>query len=165
MRLWLLNSAQDRENKLRDQASSLESQLARLEAELSKAKAQTLPTVSHMPSYGKPTPTKNTSPPRPDSRASTVFGGDRARTPVGRVNGAMATRSDTPPQSSVWDSMHAPKQQRYSNLGSTVSHVRRAAPTPSYHRPQSVASTYNRAQSVVSPTPSTVTQDEEGWWS
>jgi chromosome segregation ATPase len=158
--------SQDRENKLRDQASSLESQLARLEAELSKAKAQAHPAVINMPSYGKATPTKNTSPPRPDSRASTVFGADRSRTPVGRVNGTLAARSNTPPQSSVWDSIHAP-QQRYPNLGSTTSQ-RRVAPTPSY-RSQSVASTYTRAQSVASPTPSTVsvtpTVDENGWWS
>ncbi|KAG6373108.1 hypothetical protein JVT61DRAFT_6710 [Boletus reticuloceps] len=149
----------DRENKLRDQVSSLESQLARLESELSKAKAQTLPT--HMPSYSKPRPTKNASPPRPDSRASTAFVGDPSRTPVGRVNGALPARSDTPPQTSVWDSMHAPTQ-RYPNIGSTTSYVRRAAPTPSY-RPQSVASSYV-ARSVASPTPSTVTVDENGWW-
>ncbi|KAG8220234.1 hypothetical protein J3R82DRAFT_1273 [Butyriboletus roseoflavus] len=154
----------DRENKLRDQISSLESQSARLEAELSKVKAQILPTVTN--SYGKPGPAKNTSPPRPDSRTSTVFGGDRSRTPVGRVNGTQATRSDTPPQSSVWDSMHAPNQ-RYPNVGSAGSYTRRAAPTPSY-RPQSGASTY-RAQFAASPTPSTVSLapsvDEEGWWS
>lgn len=158
---------QDRENKLRDQISALESQLGRLEAELSKPRVQTLPTVTNLPSYGRLAPVKNTSPPRPDSRASTVFGGDRSRTPVGRANGTQLTRSDTPPQSSVWDSMHAPKQQWHSNLGSTPSYVRRAAPTSSY-RPQSVASTY-MAQSVPSPTPSTVslapTVDDEGWWS
>ncbi|KAH0838729.1 hypothetical protein J3R83DRAFT_7083 [Lanmaoa asiatica] len=152
----------DRENKLRDQVASLESQLGRLEAELSKAKA--LPTVTNLPSYGKSAPTKNTSPPRPDSRASTVFGGDRSHTPIRRVNGTPAARSDTPPQPSVRDSMHAPKQ-RYPNPGSAASFVRRAAPTPSY-RPHSVASAY-RAQSVASPTPSTLTPtvDDDGWWS
>ncbi|KAF8139758.1 hypothetical protein EV363DRAFT_1497627 [Boletus edulis] len=149
----------DRENKLRDQVSSLESHLARLEAELSRAKAQTL--LSNIPSYSKPMPTKNASPPRPDSRASTAFVGDPSRTPVGRVNGALPARSDTPPQTSVWDSMHAPTQ-RYPNIGSMTSYVRRAAPTPSY-RPQSVASSY-LARSVASPTPSTVTVDENGWW-
>lgn len=167
LRIGLLIQRQDCENKLRDQVSSLESQLARLEAEVSKAKAKTLPIVANTLSYVKPAPSKNTSPPRPDSRASTVFGGDRSRTPVGHINGTLAARSDTPPQSSVWDSMHAPKQQ-YPNLGSTASSVmRRAAPTPSY-RPQSVTSAY-RAQSVASPTPSTVsltpTVDEDGWWS
>ncbi|KAG9310319.1 hypothetical protein JVU11DRAFT_9443 [Chiua virens] len=157
----------DRESKFRDQISSLEAQLARLEVELSVAKVQTHPTLPSMSTYGKPTPTKNTSPPRPDSRASTVFDGDRSRTPIGRVNGSQIARSDTPPQTSVWDSMHAPKQQRYSNLAPAASYARRAAPTPSY-RPQSATSTY-RTQSVASPTPSTVsltpTVDDDGWWS
>jgi len=146
----------DRENKLRDQASGLEAKVARLEAELSKAMAQTLPT-------------KNTSPPRPDSRASTIFDVDRSRTPIGRANGTPVGRSDTPPQSSsVWDSMHAPKQQRYSNVGAVAPFVRKAAPTPSYRPPPLVASIY-RTRSVASPTPSTVsvtpTMDDDGWWS
>ncbi|KIJ08619.1 hypothetical protein PAXINDRAFT_172862 [Paxillus involutus ATCC 200175] len=150
----------DRENKLRDQVSSLGAQVARLEAQLSKVKAQT--PSSDLPSYNKPAPTKNTSPPRPDSRASTVAGGDRSHTPVGRVNGSQQPRSDTPPQSSVWQSRHAPKL--YPTPGSAVSYGRRS--TASY-RPQSVASMY-RPQSVASPTPSTVsltpTVDENGWW-
>ncbi|KAF9229826.1 hypothetical protein BS17DRAFT_771977 [Gyrodon lividus] len=156
----------DRENKLRDQVSNLGAQVSRLDAELSKAKAQTLPGVSDLPSYSKPAPTKNTSPPRPDSRASTAFGADRSHTPVGRVNGSQQLRGDTPPQSSVWDSMHAPKQ-RYPHLGPMVSYARRPGPTPSYGT-QSVASAY-RPQLVASPTPSTVsltpTVDEDGWWS
>ncbi|KAH7926206.1 hypothetical protein BV22DRAFT_1063463 [Leucogyrophana mollusca] len=145
----------DRENKLRDQVVSLEAQVARLETELAKAKST--PAVSKGVKYGQPLSTKNQSPPRPDSRASTVFGGDRARTPVGRMNGSQPARSDTPPQSSVWDSMHAPPKQ-YPNLG-PAQYTR-----PLVRRP---ISQYRPA--VASPTPSTVsltpTQDEEGWWS
>jgi len=147
----------DREHKRRDQVSSLEAHVARLEAELSKVKSQTLLTVTNMPSYGKPVPTKNTSPPRPDSRASTACGGDRSLTPVGHVNGSQQPRSDTPPQSSVYDSMHAPTQ-RYPNLGPAAVYAWRQGPT-SAHRPHSMAS----------PTPSTVsltpTVDGDGWWS
>lgn len=131
--------------------------MARLEAELSKAKAQTLRT-------------KDTSPPRPDSRASTIFGVDRSHTPIGRANGTPVGRSDTPPQSSsVWDSMHAPPKQLYPNVGAAAPFVRKAAPTPSYRPPPSVASTYRTRSVVASPTPSTVsltpTVDEDGWWS
>ncbi|KIJ60084.1 hypothetical protein HYDPIDRAFT_99380 [Hydnomerulius pinastri MD-312] len=152
----------DREQRLRDQVANLEGQVARLETELSKAKTQPRPAVSNHSSYAKAAPTKNTSPPRPDSRPSTIFDGDdRARTPVGRVSGSEQPRSDTPPQTSVWDSMHAPKpqqhqQQRYPNLGHAAPYARR--PIPNAYRPQSVAS----------PTPSTVsltpTMDEDGWW-
>ncbi|KIK96867.1 hypothetical protein PAXRUDRAFT_825497 [Paxillus rubicundulus Ve08.2h10] len=152
----------DRENKLRDQVSNLGAQVARLEAQLSEVKAQTPSGVTDLPSYNTPAPTKNTSPPRPDSRASTVSGGDRSHTPVGRVNGSQHPRSDTPPQTSVWDSRHAPT--RYPNPGSAVSYARKS--TASY-RSQSVASMY-RPQSVASPTPSTVsltpTMGEDGWW-
>ncbi|KAF9242374.1 hypothetical protein BU15DRAFT_86932 [Melanogaster broomeanus] len=148
----------DREYKLRDQVSNLEAQVDRLEAELRKVKSQALLSVTNIPSYGKPVHTKNTSPPRPDSRASTAYGGDRSLTPVGHVNDSQQPRSDTPPQSSsVWDSMHAPKQQ-HPNLGPTAPYARRPGPTSSY-----------RTRSVASPTPSTVsltpTVDGDGWWS
>ncbi|KAG1746827.1 hypothetical protein EDB19DRAFT_1687817 [Suillus lakei] len=140
----------DREQKLRDQVANFEAQVARLETDLSKARA---------------TP----SPPRPDSRSSTVFSGDRSSTPVAQMNGSHLPRSDTPPQSSpsVRDSMHAPR--RYPQLDPGVP----ATPQPrrpiGSYRPQSVvsfASQYS-SRSVASPTPSTVSiiPDDDGWYS
>ncbi|KAL4069243.1 hypothetical protein J3A83DRAFT_4096297 [Scleroderma citrinum] len=149
----------DREHKLRDQVAGLEGQVARLEAELAKAKAQTPPVVNNHPIFTKQTlaPSKDTSPPRPDSRASTLYG-DRSRTPVARCDSNKQPRSDTPP-TSVWDSMHAPKQ-RYPSVG------RAYVPSPYSHSARSTRSYYT--QSIASPTPSTVsltpTVDAEGWY-
>ncbi|KAG6334085.1 hypothetical protein ID866_5001 [Astraeus odoratus] len=150
----------DRERKLRDQVAALEAQVARLEGELVKGRAKKQPMVPSHSTYAKPTPppTKDTSPPRPDSRASTIYG-DRSRTPVARSSGNKQPRGDTPPQPSVWDSMHAPRRH-YRDFGpghtpSTYSHSGRS--------PQSYYT-----QSVASPTPSTVsltpTVDADGWW-
>ncbi|KAH7911820.1 hypothetical protein BJ138DRAFT_866194 [Hygrophoropsis aurantiaca] len=157
--------ATDLENKFRDQVANLEAQAARLEAELKKAKST--PTITNGAQYPSAVTSKMQSPPRPDSRASTVFGGDRIQTPVGRMNGSQVARNDTPPQSSVWDSMHAPKQyqpkpyppKQYPNLGPNSQYAR-----PSPRRPMS-----QYRPVIASPTPSTVsltpTQDEDGWWS
>ncbi|KAH7884004.1 hypothetical protein F5I97DRAFT_2045934 [Phlebopus sp. FC_14] len=157
----------DRENKLRDQVASLEAQVARLETELSKAKAQ-IPVVfsrsqTQAPSTSQQPRThiQSQSPPRPDSRASTVLDDDRSRTPIlGRsVSGSEQVRSETPSHS-VWDSMHAP--QPYNNRGYAPATPHAA---PYARRPRPTA--YQR--SVASPTPSTVsltpTQGEDGWWS
>lgn len=170
--------SQDRENNLSSQIATLESSVSRLQAELEKAKA--------MPSRPEPVAVyqngHGTSPPRPDSRASTAFGGspgpwDRAGTPVARINGNSSARSDTPPTSSVWDSMHAPKTARESI------HAPKAKPREPIHAPKAVprpryphlgpAATKSRSpsymQRAASPTPSTVsaapTQGDDGWWS
>jgi len=139
--------SKDRENKLRDQLAILESRIARLQAEVQNSNVASAQSIGK---HRKPDTTKIQSPPRPDSRASTVFSEDRAGTPLGRLNGSQLVRSDTPPQSSVWDSMHAPK--RYPNLGPVA---------PEATHPQS----YYRSPS---PTPSTVsitpTQGDDGWW-
>jgi len=136
----------DRENNLHKQVTGLEALVARLEADLTKAK--TAAVASFIPSthHNGYTP----SPPRPDSRTSTAYGVSRCGTPVARINGS-SIRSNTPPQSSVWDSMHAPRvAPRYSHLGPAK------ARNPSHH-----------AQ-IPSPTPSTVsltpTQGDDGWW-
>ncbi|KAG2132395.1 hypothetical protein DEU56DRAFT_812649 [Suillus clintonianus] len=156
----------DREQKLRDQVANFEAQVARLETDLSKTKATPVPSM--VSSYIKLGQTE--SPPRPDSRSSTVFSGDRSSTPVAQINGSHLPRSDTPPQSSpsVRDSMHAPR--RYPQFGPGVP----ATPQPrrpiGSYRPQSVvsfASSHYASRSVASPTPSTVSiiPDDEGWYS
>lgn len=148
----------DREHKLREQVAMLEAQVARLEADFSKARNHNPVNVPKHTPYAKkaPVPSQDISPPpRPDSRASTIYT-NRSRTPVARDD--IQPGSDTPPQASVWDSMHAPRQ-RYPQLGPG-----RASSPYSYRSSRS-----NFRQSVASPTPSTVsltpTVDAEGWWS
>ncbi|KAI6022571.1 hypothetical protein EDC04DRAFT_2937023 [Pisolithus marmoratus] len=148
----------DREHKLREQVATLEAQVARLETDLSRARNHNQVNAPKHTPYGKKAlvPSQDTSPPpRPDSRASTIYT-NRSRTPVARDD--RQPRSDTPPQPSVWDSMHAPKQH-YPPLGPG------RAPYSYSHR----SSLSNFRQSVASPTPSTVsltpTVDADGWWS
>ncbi|TFY80785.1 hypothetical protein EWM64_g3221, partial [Hericium alpestre] len=132
-----------RENKLRDQVAALEAKVARLQAENDQAKKAA---AAH------------SSPPRPDSRASTIAYPSRAATPVASARApsrAPTTRTNTPPQTSVWDSMHAPTK-RYPVLGHSVSRSRPAV--KGYYRPPIASPT----PSVVSVTP---TQGEDGWWS
>lgn len=139
--------------------------MARLERDLAKAK--TTPALSNISAYTKLASGKIESPPRPDSRSSSISE-DRSRTPVIQMNGSYVSRSDTPPQSSasVWDSMHAPP--KYPHFGSGVP----AAPQPRRpiqpHRPQSMVSYASKypSRSVASPTPSTVSviPDEDGWY-
>lgn len=147
----------DREHKLREQVAMLEAQVARLEVDLSKARNHNRVNVpKHTPYAEKaPIPSQDASPPpRPDSRASTIYT-DRSRTPVGRDD--RQPRSDTPPQASVWDSMHAPRQ-RYPRLG-----PERATYTP---LARSTRSSFR--QSIASPTPSTVSltpsKHSDGWY-
>ncbi|KAG0703038.1 hypothetical protein DFH29DRAFT_998824 [Suillus ampliporus] len=173
----------DREQKLRDQVANLEAQVARLQTDLSKAKATPAPSIassytkfsgghteSIASSYTKFSSGHTESPPRPDSRSSTVFSGDRSRTPIAQINGSHIPRNDTPPQSSpsVRDSMHAPR--KYPHLGPGVP----ATPQPrrpiGSYRPQSVVSYTSQyaPRSVASPTPSTISTvsvDEDGWYS
>ena len=161
--LFLLH--QDRESKLRDQITALESKCVLLQTELEKASSRKL---SAMPAPFRPRTNGNSHPPRPDSRASTIYeprGGD---TPS-RINSYSSSRSivsTQSPETSVWDSMHAPIGQnkwaapvqtpvaRYSSLPSS---------TPKAHR-----HSYNQYQRGPSPTPSTVsvapTQGDDGWW-
>lgn len=142
----------------------------RLHLDLEQAKAPKPPIAA------KPSPYQNGSahlPPRPDSRASTIYE-KRSATPTRRVSSyASSGRSDTPPQASVWDSMHAPTAtnvpSRYAspNLRTAVGRYPNLAPTtPKARRPA-----YPQQQShpsMPSPTPSTVslapTQGDDGWW-
>lgn len=142
---------QDRENNLRNQVNALQASVTRLEADLAKAKAAAA--VPFIPSAHQNGYTP--SPPRPDSRTSTAYGVSRSGTPIARMNGS-SIRSNTPPQSSVWDPMHVPHSKlvsRHSHLGPTTAKARNS----SYH-PQ-----------IPSPTPSTIsltpTQGNDGWWS
>ncbi|KAI0055919.1 hypothetical protein BV25DRAFT_1832763 [Artomyces pyxidatus] len=128
--------AKDRESKLRDQIAKLEAKVSHLQTEASK-KAPT----AH-------------SPPRPDSRASTVYP-SRAATPTAPNGRSYSVRTHTPPQSqtSVWDSMHAPAK-RYPPLGNGTPKVRGL---PAYSRKPIASPT----MSVVSLAP---TQGDDGWW-
>lgn len=146
----LMTMLQKRESKLRDQVASLEEKVARLQAEADKAKED-----------AKTAKMSVNSPPRPDSRASTVYP-SRAATPTAPANGrpvsrAPTNRTNTPPTTSVWDSMHAPKAPQASRY-----------PHLSYNAKQRSAHSYYR-QAAASPTPSVVsvtpTQGEDGWWS
>ncbi|KAH9053318.1 hypothetical protein EDB87DRAFT_1652018 [Lactarius vividus] len=137
--------AKDRESKLRDQVAVLEARVAQLQAR------------------SKKTPTASvSSPPRPDSRTSTVYPSRAATPTAASVNGR---RADTPPQTSVYDSIHAPLNRKA---------VAAAAVTP--RRSVFAASRYdwspaaaaNAARRVASPTPSAVsvapTLGDDGWY-
>ncbi|KAH9855781.1 hypothetical protein C2E23DRAFT_750718 [Lenzites betulinus] len=140
----------DRQNKLRDQIASLEGQVARLQAEVEKPKKSATvlqPVARYQNGNGK----MHNPPPRPDSRASTVYNQSRAGTPKAQYNGTTNdVRVATPPQPSVRDSIHAPWRQ--SGALPTMSKGMRANP---YFR-------------VPSPTPSNVsaapTLGDDGWW-
>jgi len=141
--------AKDREVNLRNQVSALEAVIARLEADASKAKMVGAVPVSTYQNGN------TISPPRPDSRTSTAYAASRSGTPITRVNGS-SIRSNTPPTSSVWDSMHAPQSMYTSRY-----------PHPGLATPKARHS--NHHFRMPSPTPSTIsvtpTQGDDGWWS
>ncbi|EAU93335.2 hypothetical protein CC1G_08648 [Coprinopsis cinerea okayama7 len=180
----------DREQKQRDQITALEAKVVRLQEELVKARTgqrtqsrvSSLAASSQSPSPYRPAPTANgtTQPPRPDSRASvsTVNGrdtsmSDRRMSYAPTSNGTPGT---TPPQGSVWDSMHAPSNgisasSRYSTgVNSSIHAPKSRYPHlgPSTPKTRPGYSHYTRA-SAPSPSPSIVsaapTQGEDGWWS
>jgi predicted nucleic acid-binding Zn-ribbon protein len=127
---------QDRENKLRDQVAALEARVAQLQ--YSATRSTKMGVVHNI-----------SSPPRPDSRASTVYP-SRAATPT---MGMDMSRTNTPP-ASVWDSIHAP---------SAVSVSRKQVPVP---RSRYVKQDW--PSRVASPTPSVVsvapTLGKDGWY-
>ncbi|KIP04050.1 hypothetical protein PHLGIDRAFT_211829 [Phlebiopsis gigantea 11061_1 CR5-6] len=156
--------AKDRESKLRDQIASLEAQLARSRAEADQAKAA----VSVKPTNGITSHSLVSSrirqngythlshtPSRPDSRASTIYNDSRAATPSAQPNYGTNTRTASPQQPSVWNSIHAPTARRDDPARLPV--------TPKAVRPHQ----YYRAQ-IPSPTPSNVsaapTLGNDGWW-
>ncbi|KAF8895024.1 hypothetical protein CPB84DRAFT_1848362 [Gymnopilus junonius] len=165
---------QDRENKSREQIAALESKCVLLQKELEKANAARTSATSPAPLRSSINGNTH-APPRPDSRASTIYD-HREETPNRRVSSYSSAHSTASAQSashpSVWDSMHAPAStnsqvkwtsppmhtpiSRYSHLG------------PSTPKPQRMSSHYQH-QRGPSPTPSTVsaapTQGNDGWWS
>ncbi|KAH9487164.1 hypothetical protein JR316_0001233 [Psilocybe cubensis] len=164
----------DRENKLRDQVSALESKCVLLQGELEKARtaARSAPAAPFRPqTNGNTHP-----PPRPDSRASTIYDG-RGETASRRVvsyaggRSSLASSQNGPSEPSVWDSMHAPtntnNQTKWSTPPMHTPSSRFASLAPSTPKafPSRFSSQYARAPS---PTPSTVsaapTQGDDGWW-
>ncbi|KAF9014925.1 hypothetical protein BDQ17DRAFT_1340185 [Cyathus striatus] len=151
---------QDQESKLRDQISTLEAKVMRLQTELE--------------TRVKPSPYRNITnthpPPRPDSRAS-IFDA-RSVTPTKRLSSYTSTdRSETPPQPSVWDSMHAPTNVNKKSYAPQASiHAPRGVyPSLGHGTPKARASPYYSRASIPSPTPSNVsaapTLGDDGWWS
>lgn len=166
----LTTCTQDRESKLRDQIAALEESAARLRAETDQAKkaaavataaaaastanTSTRPAVSSRLRQNGYTPSE-----RPDSRASTVYGDSRVNTPTPPANGthhAPSIRPASPPQQSVWDSVHAPRSGRNVIRMPVTPKAKKSHQTPYYPR-------------APSPTPSNVsaapTLQDDGWWS
>lgn len=163
-------SHQDRENKLREQIAALETKCSRLQDELEKANSAAKSSASPSPFRSH-----NGVPPRPDSRASTVYDvRDSAASNRRIVSSASVTSSLTYNQPSVRDSIHAPSpnqngQGKWSS-GSTSIHSPPGRypdyvpPTPKPRR--SPYGQYNTR--APSPTPSVAstapTRDADGWF-
>lgn len=92
--------AKDRENKLRDQVAALEARVAQLQLRVNDRSV-----VSRATSANRRAAAAVSSPPRPDSRASTIYPSRTATPTASVVDSRHGT--NTPP-TSVWDSMHAP---------------------------------------------------------
>jgi len=92
--------AKDRENKLRDQVAALEARVAQLQLQVKDKSV-----VTRATSTNRTVVAAVSSPPRPDSRASTIYP-SRSATPTASVVDTHH-RTNTPP-TSVWDSIHAP---------------------------------------------------------
>ncbi|KAH8999723.1 hypothetical protein EDB92DRAFT_2080754 [Lactarius akahatsu] len=138
--------AKDRESTLREQVAVLEARVAQLQARSRKTPVGT---------------TSVSSPPRPDSRTSTVYP-SRAATPT--AASANGRRADTPPQTSVYDSIHAPLNRKA--VAATPRRSVFAAAASRYD--WSPAAAANAARRVASPAPSVVsvapTLGDDGWY-
>ncbi|KAF8971587.1 hypothetical protein BDZ97DRAFT_1787214 [Flammula alnicola] len=167
-RLW-----EDRENKQREQITALESKCILLQNELEKANAAKLSSAASAVPFRPRTNGNMHPPPRPDSRASTIYDGrSDANRRISSYSSARSITSPNPgPETSVWDSMHAPANNNGTSKWSTgpihtpSSRYANLAPsTPKPHR-----TSYAQYQRGPSPTPSTVsaapTQGDDGWWS
>ncbi|KAI0089817.1 hypothetical protein BDY19DRAFT_889029 [Irpex rosettiformis] len=148
--------AKDRESKLRDQIAAMEAQLARVQADADKANnaiAATKTVNSTAALHTRPNGyARPQYPSRPDSRASTAYGDQRATTPTAQTNGKYyAPSARASPQPSVWASMHAPSARRGESIRAMA-------------RPQS-----NYRSQIPSPTPSNIsaapTLGDDGWYS
>ena len=130
-----------------------------MQAEVDKAKkpngvAQPVARYQNGKAYSHP-------PPRPDSRASTIYNQSRAGTPKAQHNGTTNdVRAVTPPQPSVRDSIHAPWRAS-SSLATPVTPKTRYTAAPQFRR--------NGSFRAPSPSPSVVsaapTLGDDGWWS
>ncbi|KAG6919477.1 hypothetical protein DXG01_005736 [Tephrocybe rancida] len=165
---------QDQLDKFREQVSLLENKSKRLQVELEQARSIKVPVPQP---YRNITNGNTHPPPRPDSRASTIYN-DRSTTPQRHLKSqASMALSSTPPTGTgtVWDSMHAPKTDAYKyatpTQAPTVVAPRSRYPglghsTSKPLRPQ--AQVYRPSAAPPSPTPSNVslapTQREDGWW-
>ncbi|OBZ79888.1 hypothetical protein A0H81_00129 [Grifola frondosa] len=145
----------DRQNKLRDQIASLEAQVARLQAEVDQSKKAAAALQAPLYQNGHSHP-----PPRPDSRASTIYGESRGSTPLSQYNGVRGSSNVqvlTPPQPSVWDSIHAPNARHENPIRIQMTPKAKRLTLNQYYRPQ-----------IPSPTPSNVsaapTLGDDGWW-
>ena len=160
----LMSIIQDRENKLRDQVAALEARVAQLQVQVNyqsaapRASTKTAASIRTLTSA-----TAVSSPPRSDSRASTIYP-SRSATPTATV-GDMRSRTNTPP-SSVWDSMHAPGVSV--SPGSGGWNQKQQGPAPVPRKRFAVQQDWGRPSRVASPTPSVVsvvpTLSENGWY-
>jgi hypothetical protein len=173
---------------LRETITALENKVRTLQAELEKkATGTNVPapgpaSTSNTPNYRNNTNNaKSTTitngyshtPTRPDSRASTIY--DRSATPTRRMSSyaASSVTGTTPPQPSVWDSMHAPRGPVKTPSLSTVHAPTGRYPSniglgrggakviPSYRSNLTPVRQPSPALSVVSNAP---TLGEDGWW-
>lgn len=141
--------AKDRESRLRDQVAALEARVAQLQAG-GAARPKMAAKVAA------------SSPPRPDSRASTVYP-SRSATPTAAAS-TNGRRADTPPQTSVYDSIHAPLNRKAA-VAATPPSRRSVFGSSKYDWSASASVTARR---VASPTPSVVsvapTLGDDGWY-
>jgi hypothetical protein len=159
-----MSIVQDRENKLRDQVAALEARVGQLQLQVNNQGVA--PWASTKMAASIRTSTSSTavsSPPRPDSRASTIYP-SRSATPTATV-GDIRSRTNTPP-TSVWDSIHAPGVSVSAGPGSWNQKQQGPAPVP--RKRYVVQQDWGRPSRVASPTPSVVsvvpTVNKEGWY-
>ncbi|KAF5356305.1 hypothetical protein D9756_004271 [Leucocoprinus leucothites] len=183
-------AAKDREARMRETINALESKVRTIQAELEK-RAAAAKTISPIPNNITATPPASTTPnyrnnnttttngfshtpSRPDSRASTVHT-NRSATPTRRASTytVPSVTGTTPPQPSVWDSMHAPRGSvKHPSLSSVHAPIGRypssvglgrggARNVPSYRSNLNPVRQPSPAMSVASNAP---TLGEDGWW-
>jgi hypothetical protein len=141
--------------------------------ELEKRAAMNVPEPTRTPSYRSSTTNGYSNGPlRPDSRASAAHG-DRSATPTRRMSSytSSSVTGTTPPQPSVWDSMHAPRgpvkhpslSTVHAPTGRHPSNIGRGTPksVQSYRSSLTPVRQPSPALSVVSNAP---TLGEDGWW-
>jgi len=165
---------QDRESKVREQIAALEAKCLRLQNELEKANNAAKLVASSTPFR----PHNGVlHPPRPDSRASTVYDASaNRRIPPAGSSQTVPSKFSSSPQPSVWDSMHAPSTNgHHQNSQNKWDSNRMHSPSGRYpdvasSTPKPRRQAYNQYQrGAPSPTPSVVsaapTMREDGWWS